>query len=85
MENQYHGERLEIGGRNYLNYATFSKIFSQNTGSFENYVQTLGGLSPISKHLEVRQKIFGFALYFQLLSVFENRRKSSYLCLKYYS
>ena len=30
-------------------------------------------------------KILGFALYFQLLSVFENRRKSSsYSCLNYY-
>ena len=31
------------------------------------------------------KKILGFALYFQLLSVFENRRKSSsYSCLNYY-
>ena len=40
-ENQYHGGSLEIGGRNYVNLAIFSLIFSQNTGSFKKYIQTL--------------------------------------------
>ena len=43
-----------------------------------------GGLPSITKHLEVCKKILGFALYFKLLSVFGNRRKSCYSFLNYY-
>ena len=49
---------------------------------------SLVGLSPISKHLEVKNvcvlKMLSFASQFQLLSVFGNWRKSSYSYLNYY-
>ena len=58
-------------------------IFSPNTGSFEKYVQTL--VRRTIKAPQILLKILGFALYFQLLSVFGNQRKSSYLCLNFTS
>ena len=65
---------MEIGGRDYI-----------NTGSFKKYIQTF--VRRTSSDFKTPQswlKILGFALYFQLLSVFENRTKASYWCLNYY-
>ena len=51
----------------------------------QKYVQTLvWRTSSDFKIPRSSLKIFGFALYFQLFSVFRNRRNSSYSCLNYY-
>ena len=64
-----------IGGRDYI-----------NTGSFKKYIQTL--VRTTSSDFKTPQsslKNTRLRLVFELLSVFENRRKSSsYSCLNYY-
>ena len=59
--------------------SAFSSIFSQNTGSFEKYVQTLT-IPLISKHLEVSPNIL--ILLSTPLGVWKS--KPSYSCLNYY-
>ena len=37
-EENHRRDHVQIGGKNYINQASFPLIFSQNTGSFKKYV-----------------------------------------------